>query len=150
MRLYRCRLDMRACHPAPAKLRPADSLKGFEAPLPAFTGAGSNCSVERPKQVVSSGQEFDACGRGRPLCAVPDVQTSSAGPSLPFVSVASHYVEVLKMAENWWNPARPLRSAATCKSPFVHECPDVSCAPQFRSCDSEWLTTKSCRWPLYH
>ena len=36
MRLYRCRLDIRACHPASRIWRPSCFARGFEAPLLGF------------------------------------------------------------------------------------------------------------------
>ena len=36
MRLYRCRLDIRACHPASRIWRPSSTGWGYYAPLPGF------------------------------------------------------------------------------------------------------------------
>jgi hypothetical protein len=42
MRLYRCRLDMRACHPASAKAVTEHGSEGFRRPAPGFHGSGVN------------------------------------------------------------------------------------------------------------
>ena len=46
MRLYRCRLDMRACHPADSFDR-ASSDWGFHAPPPSVAEAAARCANER-------------------------------------------------------------------------------------------------------